>query len=251
LASEARARVFKMEYFLISLTFIVAAIGVFWRDPPLKAKITLITVLISSSVASVVKGIADDQDKNFLQTIAITGFTLPNAFYDSIYEELKKVSTGYGYGSEARCHHTTDGLTCFVDPSSTQPHIDLVLNRFEVAQIYANKVRDIENTKFIKAILNQKLDPSQHNEEFKDKLGILGIDTFYDICHRFPDRYDYDDKFGIKIPYHEDGETRDITLSPEEIAKVKPADGIRIFPVFEQIFTDKIKTNVHRDCPVT
>jgi hypothetical protein len=208
-------------------------------------------VLIASSVASVVKAIADDQDKQFLQTLTITGLSLPNAFYDSIENDIRTISGRYGYSSHARCHHTHDGLTCFVDPSPTQPHVDVVLNKFEVAQIFANNKRNIDNTDFVESILDQKVDPSHLSEDFKDKLGILGIHTFYDICRRFPDQYNYDDKFGIKIFYDQDGRLDHLSLLPEEIKKVEPGDAIRVFPIFEQIYAEKIKATVHSDCPAT
>jgi hypothetical protein len=45
----------------------------------------------------------------------------------------------------------------------------------------------------------QKYIPKGHSEDFRDKLGIHGMSTFYDVCRRFPNDYDYDDHFGIEI----------------------------------------------------
>jgi hypothetical protein len=137
-----------MEYILISLTFILAVVGTIWKDPPTTAKVSLITLLVISSGVSIVKAIGDDRDKKFLETLTITGFSLPNAFYDSIYDEIGAVSELFR-DSDTRCHHTTDGLTCFVPATARSPHIVLVFNKFEIAEIFANRERKKQNEDFI------------------------------------------------------------------------------------------------------
>jgi hypothetical protein len=89
----------------------------------------------------------------------------------------------------------------------------------------------------------------RHNEGFMDKLGILGMDTFYHLCRNFPNDYNYDDDFGIKIYYDDDNGKREyIPLSSDEVRTVPEGLGINIFPVFEQLYTEKIKQTARRDC---
>jgi hypothetical protein len=113
-----------------------------------------------------------------------------------------------------------------------------------VANLYNNLTQGNKNKIFIQSVLDKTFDPAQHNEEFMDKLGILGMHTFYHLCRSFPDNYDYDDDFGIKISF-EDG---NILLSPEEVKKVQKGLGTNIFPVYERLYGDKISQHVPRDC---
>jgi hypothetical protein len=235
-----------MDFLLIGATLLLGLIGTIWKDPPYWAKIALIALLVMSSTTSVVKSIADDRDKELLQTLAVSGLTLPNAAYTDVFKPLKAWMSANGYNDGYNCHHTSDGMECSIDQTGTKPQLILVLSRLEVAKIYANVVRGRDNADLMEALAHREYDPSALSEDFKVKVGILGVGLFYDMCSRFPYGYDFDNSFGVTITFEDDGTQKTINLSPKEIIAVKAPRNVELFPEFVKLWNPKIKAEVHQ-----
>jgi len=230
-----------VDFILIGMTFVLAVIGTLWKDPPKTAQAALLLLLLASSTVSVFKSVGDSRDKELLQTLAVAGLNLPNAAYDIVYRPMEEWQKAEGYSNSATCHHNGDGMTCFVDPVPNKPDIVFVLNRFEVAKIYAMSIRGESNNALLTSVLQKKYDPKELNDDYQDKLGILGEDVFYHLCARFPSNYNYDDKFGIAILYEQAGTQKAIQISPTEMTAPEPDIGPIIFQHFAQMYRDRIR----------
>jgi hypothetical protein len=78
-------------------------------------------------------------------------------------------------------------------------------------------------------------------EEFSDKVGLLGTNgVFFNMFGRWPD-YAYDDKFGVKIMFKKDGITKEVLLNADELASVEQRKAPDLFYVLEQKFREKLK----------
>jgi len=168
---------------LIGIALVAGIIGTLWEHPPKLGKIALIVLLLASSVAAIVKAVSDDKDKELLQNLAIAGLALPNSAYDTVYNQMEKA---YRNDATVNCHHTNEGMTCPLQPTQSSPARTLVFNRYEVARVYADAVRGRDTEGFLKGSAEKRYDPKHLSDEYEDKLGILGYDTFYDMCRRFP-----------------------------------------------------------------
>jgi hypothetical protein len=222
---------------LIGIALAAGIIGTLWEHPPKPAKIALIVLLLASSVAAMAKAYSDDKDKELLQNLAIAGLALPNSAYDTVYRQMEKA---YSDAATINCHHTNDGMTCPLQPAQGKPERTLVFNRYEVARVYADVVRGRDTREYLKNIAEKRYAPKQLNDEYEDKLGTFGFDTFYDMCRRFPADYNYDDKFGIKILYDDGGVRKEISITPDEMTAPEPNFGPVLFGHFDKSFRMKI-----------
>jgi hypothetical protein len=227
---------------LIGITFLAGIIGTLWERPPKFGKIALIVLLLASSVAAIVKAFSDDKDKELLQNLAIAGLALPNSAYSEVYEQMDKA---YPDDEWEICHHSSQGMTCRLKPVEGKPARTFVFNRYELAQVYADAVRgrDRDTKRFLLAISEKHYDPKQLGDEYQDKLGILGIGTFYDMCRQSAADYAYDDNFGVKIFYSD--QEQEIVLTPDEVKKPEANLGPVLFGHFDELF----RTKIHQALP--
>ena len=212
------------------------------KDPPPWAKVALIALLTVSSRTSVAKSNSGDSDNPLLQDLAIAGLVLPDTAYGTIDDEVENVLTAEGY-TDGRCHHSADGMICVVNHIDSRPDITVVLNRYEATKIYAAEKRDkrqTEREEFIRATLYQTYNTREPTDDYKDKLGILGVNIFYDMCGQFPLGYEYDNSFGIRVYYSEYGQSRTIEISANDMTGPQPAPGPVLFQHFEQVFRERI-----------
>jgi hypothetical protein len=220
---------------LIGIALVAGIIGTLWEHPPKLGKIALIALLLTSSVAAIYKAVSDDKDKELLQQLVISGLALPNSAYSTVYREM---SEAYAGDKAARCHHTHDGMTCFLRPREGQPARTFVFNRYEIAQIYADAVRGRDTKGFLKEIADKRYEPKHPSDEYLDKIGILEMGTFFDMCHRYPEGYDYDPTFGVKVLY--DNGQKQISLTPEDVITRESNLGLILFARMENLFRTKI-----------
>jgi hypothetical protein len=60
------------------------------------------------------------------------------------------------------------------------------------------------------------------------------------MCKNFPEDYNYDDYFGVKVLYQDKGDRKTIDISPEEIKAPTKDSGPILFRHFEQMYRDRI-----------
>jgi hypothetical protein len=102
------------DYFLIGTTLLVAIVGTLWKEPPLPAKIALIFLAVLSSAGSVAKTLEDNAEKRFVQSALIASLNPANASYHNFFRDLEKPASEFGYDGEFVCHHTPEGMSCFL-----------------------------------------------------------------------------------------------------------------------------------------
>jgi hypothetical protein len=221
---------------LTAITLVSGIIGTYWDHPPHRATI-LVVFLVGSSVVTFVQGVSSDKDKELVQNLAIASLALPNSAYDTVYRQMDEA---YFDGSSVGCRHTKEGMTCPLPSAGGQPARTLVFNSYEVAQVYADAIRGRDTKGFLKEIAQKRYDPKQLSDEYEDKLGILGSLTFFEVCGRFPEGYDYDDGRGVKVYYKDGGARKVIALTSDEMTDQVANPAPVLFGFFNNLFRNKI-----------
>lgn len=221
-----------VDWILILLTLGTALTGIFWKEKKTRqVTIALVTLAVGSAVGAMTEAFLDDRDKELSKDLALDNVTLPNSAFDLVEREVQRAYP------KATCQHTDMGVTCHLEAGESNPAHTLVINRREAATIYVDAKGKKDTTPFLKGISETRYDPRESTNEFSDKLIILGFDTFYNICGRYPNDYNYNSKFRVKLLYND----KEIVLAPDEIAGVK-ADVSRIlFAHFHKLFHTKIR----------
>jgi hypothetical protein len=112
--------------------------------------------------------------------------------------------------------------------------------------MYANSLKGRDNHDLIVSIFNKEYEPAEMTEEFKDKVGILGIDVFYNMFQKFPNGYDYDDSFGVQVNFDQDGKSKFVRITTPELKQLKPDKSLPLFHTLETTFRERFKAeNIH------
>jgi hypothetical protein len=230
------------EYLLIGLTLAVAIIGILWDRPGRYAQIILIILVVAASAASIFKLREDNDDKKFLQ-LALTSTLVPtHSGYDHFYRDFDTPAKAQGFDvKNFTCHHSEDGLMCFFASPDKSKHGTLVLNKAEVAEMYANQIRGKSNSSFSEALFKKQFTPSVGNEEFLDKAGIVGFLTFYNVSGRFPANYYYDDSFGVKVIWDDAGSKKEVVISPADVSGMPAGSGLDVFRKIQELYRERFK----------
>jgi hypothetical protein len=105
--------------------------------------------------------------------------------------------------------------------------------------MYANLIRRVSNDLMSKTLVNKQYTPSVHDEEFLDKVGIVGFHTFYNMYRGFPRNYDYDDSFGVYVKWESAGKEQVVQLSPDDISGIPQGSGLDVFRKIEELYRQK------------
>jgi len=231
------------EYLIIGLTLAVAIVGILWKQPSRLVQIILILFAAATSAASIYKLMGENEDKKFLQ-LALTSTLVPsNSDYTRFYSDFNAPAAARGFDVriDYPCHHTPEGLTCFLANSDASKHGTLVLNKGEVATMYANLIRGAGNGSTSEAFFKKQYTPSVHDEEFLDKVGIVGLHTFYNMYHSFPRTYDYDDSFGVYVKWENAGKDQFVQISPDDISRIPHGSGFEVFRKIEELYRERFE----------
>lgn len=243
-----------IEYLLIAVTFVVAVIGIYWKEPKRIEAATsdpkgrdlyryvphfLFVLALGTSIASILKAREDGRDKEFLQ-LALTSSLVPShSGYNRFYADFGAAAKTLGYDdANFTCHHNEEGLACFFASRDGSKHGTLVLDKAEVAQMYATQLQRKDNQVFCKALFDKRFAPSVFDEEFLDKVGILGFMTYYNIYGTFPANYFYDASFGVKVVG--EGE-KPVIISPADLVGIPADSGLRVFRKIEDLYRERFK----------
>ena len=139
------------------------------------------------------------------------------------------------------CHHPQQGLTCFFVDSDGSKHGTLVLNKRDVATIYANLIRGVSNGPTTKALFSKEYTPSINDEEFLDKVGVLVLSTFFNMYKSFPDNYDYNPSFGVCVIWYNAGEKQTVQISPPDIGRMPPGNALDVFRKIEEPYRERFQ----------
>jgi hypothetical protein len=226
-----------LDFILVVITLIVAVIGTLLKDPAKHVKVFLISLAALSSIASIIKAHGDSNEKEFLRK-AITSNLAPDAgTFGRFGEQVSAEAKSRGF-DRFPCYHDQNTLTCFLS-STTDPakRGTLVLSRSEVAQMYANEIQRASNKVVISTALSHEYDPSAFDEEFEDKVGLLGAAVFFTTFGHWPS-YSYDDHgvTDLTLVYEANGRAVVIRFDSTELNAVPKGNAMNLFYAFEQRF---------------
>jgi hypothetical protein len=177
---------------------IVAVIGTLKDDFSLRTKRILVGAAAVTCLFAIIRAVIDDHDKTFMKTALISTLVPANSSYTTLVPEIEAAGEKRLF-DDSPCHHNQDGMACFfASKSDTTKHATVVLNRSEIAQMYANEIDKTSNDKLIKAAFDQSYEATTGwDEEFVDKAGLLGMAVCYNMFDHWGSDYNYDPKFGL------------------------------------------------------
>jgi hypothetical protein len=234
-----------IDIVLTTITLIVAIVGTLIKDPKPRVQVALIGCAVLASTGSIIKSGNDESDKEFMKT-ALTSTLVPStSSYEILSEDVHVVVQNRGFRGDWNYNHTPDGdgMTCFFSNTDGTKHGTLVLNRSEIAEMYANQIAHRKNDKSVEAALEESYVPKDLQEEFLDKAGVLGFVVFFDMFGRYPTDYNYDG-FGIRIAFEDDGKRMTAGFSRDELTQIEAAKAPDLFYVLEKGFRQKFKQAV-------
>lgn len=132
-----------------------------------------------------------------MKTALISTLVPANSSYVNLVPEIEAAGQARHF-DDSPCHHSADGMACFfLSKSDNSKHATVVLNRSEIAQMYANDIDKTSNDKLIKAAFDQSYEPlaDEWDEEYVDKAGLLGMAVCYNMFDHWGSDYNYDVKF--------------------------------------------------------
>jgi hypothetical protein len=222
-----------LDIVLTVITLVVAVIGTLLRDPPRKAQAFLIALAVLASLASVVKAINDESDKEFMKA-ALTSTLVPSSTcYAQFSKDLSKIGKRFGFNADPRFYHNPEGATCFFSSTDGSKRGTLVFDRSDIAKIYANQIARRNNEKDIAEAFDQSYDPKDWEEELRNKVCVLGFGVFFDIYRRSPSEFFYDDD-GVRIGFEYNGKRKTVEYDWEELVKLKKTKAVDLFYDLEQ-----------------
>src|ERR1700746_487171 len=98
-----------VELFLTAITFVVALIGIFWRDPPIRAKTSLVILAVLASAGSMYKSFKDEADKKFMKTALISSLVPSLTSYAKLIDNIRENARTNGFEEKTDCYHNSDG----------------------------------------------------------------------------------------------------------------------------------------------
>lgn len=228
-----------LDNILTLITLTVAVIGTLLKDPSRRVKVFLIGLAVAASLASIVKAFGDASDKEFMKRAVISGLTPANSAYQNFTDEIEKEAAKRNFAVDT-CHHSSDGMTCFMTSTADKTkHADLVFNRAEIAEMYANDIGHASNDNPIITAFIQQYDTKNYREDFTDKMGLVGTGVIFTVYGTQAD-YNYGDDFGVRIIYAQKGEQRELTITPGEIQSISERNAADLFYAVEQKFREKV-----------
>ena len=240
-----------LDIVLALAALIVAVVGTLKDDFSLRTKRILVGVAAVTCLFAIVKAVSDDHDKTFMKTALISTLVPSNSAYTSLVPEIEAAGETRHF-DDSPCHHSQDGMTCFFSSKSdNSKHATLVLNRSEIAQMYANEIDNTSNDKLIGVAFDQRYVPTtEWDEGFVDKAGLLGTAVCYNMFDHWGPDYNYDPKFGLKVECeahtrNEKGpvitEALTAHITTEELMRLHNGPAPEVFYKLEQMFREQYK----------
>jgi hypothetical protein len=231
-----------LDMVLALAALVVAVVGTLKDDFSTRAKRILVGVAAATCLIAVVKAVGDDHDKAFMKTALISTLVPSNSSYVKLVPEVEAAGEKRHFG-DSPCHHSSDGMVCFFSSKSDQSiHATFVVNRSEVAQMYANDIDKTSNERLIDAAFDHPYTPTNDwDEDFANKAGMLGMAVCYNMFDHWGSDYNYDPSFGLKVECETPKGNKEAHITTEELTKLRNGTPSEAFYNLEQIFRDQYK----------
>jgi hypothetical protein len=207
----------------------------------------LIGLAVLTCIFASIKAIGDDHDKKFMKVALIANLVPDNSSYAKLTPEIEAAGEKRHF-DDSPCHHSSDGMACFFSSKSDNSiHATVVLNRSEIAQMYANDLDKTSNDRLSKTVFDRIYKPIKGNdwdEEFVDKAGILAMAVCYSMFDRWGSDYNYDPKFGLKAECETHTGRKEAHITTEELTTLHSGPSSAVFYKLEQMFRDQYKPSM-------
>lgn len=222
----------------------VAIVGTVKDDFTVRTKRILVGAAVFTCLFAIIKAVGDDRDKKFMKTALISTLVPANSSYTKIVPEVEAAGTKRLF-DDSPCHHSPDGMVCFFSSQKdNSKHATLVLNRSEIAQMYANEIDKTSNNTLIGPAFDQLYKPIPRDgwdEEFADKGGLLGMAVCYNMFNHWGSDYNYDPSFGLKVECETPAGVKEAEITTDELNGMHDGPASEVFYKLEQIFRDQYK----------
>ncbi len=228
-----------LDIFLALAALIVAVVGTLKDDFSRRTKRILVGAAAVTCLFAIIKAVADNHDKRFMKTALISTLVPSNSSYVNLVPEIEAAGEKRLF-DDSPCHHSPDGMACFfLSKSDNRKHATVVLNRSEIAQMYANEIDRTSNDTLIKVAFDQlyeQLPATGWDEEFVDKAGLLGMAVCYNMFDHWGSDYNYDPKFGLKVDCETHAGKEEVQITTKELNGLHNGLAPEAFYKLEQMF---------------
>lgn len=260
----------------------LVAIGAIWLAYDPRTAVVRYANLLAVGLAlllGVGKAISDGREKELLRTALMGTLNLPVTIRAAIGEDvLERAQTHGRYAPrEGLYQYTEDGMAFFLHELDTGKDWSFVMDRFEVAEIYANATARYgsvaeggrtdttpsdtgkprlfglldkkrmplppESYKTIDRAMTREYDLSRIVEDFDFRLVVLGSSILRLLRCEVYDYY-YDDDRGVVIRYIMRQQRRETIFSREDIGSLRRGAALELFTRAEQEWRKKIAREI-------
>jgi hypothetical protein len=230
------------DIILALAALIVAVVGTLKDDFSVRTKRILVGVAVVTCLLAIMKAVGDEHDKKFMKIALISTLVPANSSYTKIVPEIEDAGKTRHF-DDSPCHHSPDGMACFFSSQNDAGrHATVVLNRSEIAQMYANEIDKTPNDKLIKAAFDGLYTPPKDwDEEFADKAGLLGMAVCYNMFDHWGSDYNYDPSFGLKVECDTQNGNQEAHITADTLTSLHNGPGSDVFYKLELMFRDQYK----------
>lgn len=227
-----------MDYLAIVVTCLVAWLGILWREPGDGVKALLMFAALFTSLVAAAKVSDDNEDKKFAQS-ALTSMLEPtHTVYDGFYRDINGPAKDRGFDIEHYvCAHSAAGLVCsFTGKDDKSKRGVLVLEKGELAEMIAKKIRKESRSPVIQAAFDKQFTPDKPTEELLGKAAIVGFLAYYDVYCKYPANYYYDGRYGTKVI----SDLVQARLTLEDFASINSGKGMDVFQKVQDLYRSQL-----------
>lgn len=245
------------EYLLVAVTMFLGVAAIFPEKPSTKWRAAFVATLMLQLGLTLLKVSSDNADKELVQDLALSNLALPN---NKVVEVKEAMNRAFGEGGGDSCWQWSVGLSCQMPEARDKPAGILVMNRYEVASVFAKLHRGLKDdaSQQLQNLRSKTFEPVidiyapkttsgaavkklSANDEFMDKLGILAFLAYFAACDEAAAHYTYHRSNGVGLQSHKG--TWIPLLRAEDINKLstdKEISGIAAFTKLKSAIVKEI-----------
>jgi hypothetical protein len=224
---------------LAAIALVLAVAGTLAKDPGRRLKALIIGLAVLTAALATVKSFYDNRDKDFMQAALVSTLTPPAVSYKAFDGEISAAAQRAGFDPRVECLHYGAGFTCGLSRERTQNRALLVLDQMQVAEMYKSQIQHDSNATFLdEALKHQYSNEELLEDDFRNKVGVLGFYVFYHTFGYYPDDYNWNDDVGMRVYSNKNGRSVDVVISPKELPVVSKPD-LALFVDIEKVLQNK------------